>query len=173
MLKTPPGVAWPFEPVLTVERPMRMPLRYTCMICSGTLTSTMSGPLGESCGFHQYSPGLSAPRRFAGRRAFGVRGRFFHRLRGGEQGGGEGEDAEEFHEVWLRGKSCRGRSPESLRQWNRTFVSCGESCGPGRASVTSSARHLKKGKINVALLRSDAVGLHSVPESCQPAQISL
>src|SRR4029079_15645583 len=61
MLKTPPGVALPFEPVLTVERPMRMPLRYTCMVCSGTLTSTMSGPLGESCGFHQYSPGLSAP----------------------------------------------------------------------------------------------------------------
>ena len=50
MLKTPPGVEWPFEPVLTVERPMRMPLRYTCMVCSGTLTSTMSGPLGESCG---------------------------------------------------------------------------------------------------------------------------
>ena len=27
----------------------------------GMLTSTISGPLGESCGFHQYSPGLSAP----------------------------------------------------------------------------------------------------------------
>jgi hypothetical protein len=25
------------------------------------LTSTMSGPLGESSGFHQYSPGLSVP----------------------------------------------------------------------------------------------------------------
>src|SRR5207253_10649670 len=61
MLKTPPGVAWPFEPVLTLARPMRMPLRYTCMVCSGTLTSTTSGPLGESCGFHQYSPGLSGP----------------------------------------------------------------------------------------------------------------
>src|SRR6266513_2601941 len=61
MLKTPPGVAWPFEPVLTLARPMRMPLRYTCMACSGTLTSTTSGPLGESCGFHQYSPGLSGP----------------------------------------------------------------------------------------------------------------
>ncbi len=31
------------------------------MVCSGTLTSTTSGPLGESCGFHQYSPGLSGP----------------------------------------------------------------------------------------------------------------
>src|SRR5207248_4982685 len=56
-----PGVAWPFEPVLTLARPMRMPLRYTCMVCSGTLTSTTSGPLGESCSFHQYSPGLSGP----------------------------------------------------------------------------------------------------------------
>src|SRR5882724_2134950 len=61
MLKTPPGVACPFEPVLTLERPMRMPLRYTCMVCSGMLASTTSGPLGESCGFHQYSPGLSGP----------------------------------------------------------------------------------------------------------------
>src|ERR1043166_5151364 len=61
MLKTPPGVAWPVEPVLTDERPMRMPLRYTCMVCSGMLTSTMSGPLGARCGFHQYSPGVSRP----------------------------------------------------------------------------------------------------------------
>jgi hypothetical protein len=35
-----------FEPVLTVERPMRMPLRYTCITCSGTMSST----LGESRG---------------------------------------------------------------------------------------------------------------------------
>ena len=61
ILKTPPGVECPFEPVLTVERPMRMPLRYTCMVCSGTLISTMSGPRGESSGCHQYSPGLSGP----------------------------------------------------------------------------------------------------------------
>ena len=27
MEKTPPGVSWPLVPVLTVERPMRMPLR--------------------------------------------------------------------------------------------------------------------------------------------------
>src|SRR5439155_25591328 len=61
MLKTPPGVAWPFEPVLTLARLMRMPLRYTCIVCSGTLTSTTSGPLSESCGLHQYSHGLSGP----------------------------------------------------------------------------------------------------------------
>src|SRR4029077_4147051 len=61
MLKTPPGVALPLVPVLTDERPMRIPLRYTCMVCSGTLTSTISGPLGESCGFHQYSPGFNGP----------------------------------------------------------------------------------------------------------------
>ena len=64
MLKTPPGVEWPFEPVLMVERPMRMPFRYTCMVCSGTLTRTMSGPLGESSGCHQYWPGLSWPLGF-------------------------------------------------------------------------------------------------------------
>src|SRR3954462_8193394 len=61
MLKTPPGVSWPFDPVLTVERPMRMPLRYTCIVCCGTLTSTIKGPLGDSSGFHQYSPGFSRP----------------------------------------------------------------------------------------------------------------
>lgn len=48
MPNTPAGVEWPFEPVLTVERPMRMPLRYTCMVCCGMLTSTTTGPLGES-----------------------------------------------------------------------------------------------------------------------------
>src|SRR4030095_3218432 len=61
MVKTPRGVACPFAPVLTLDRPMRMPLRYTCMTCSGTLTRIMSGPLGETFGFHQYSPGFSEP----------------------------------------------------------------------------------------------------------------
>src|SRR5262252_6916198 len=61
MLNTPPGVAWPLEPVLTVERPIRIPLRYTCIICSGMLTRIMSGPSGEISGCHQYSPGLSVP----------------------------------------------------------------------------------------------------------------
>src|SRR5436190_17928905 len=61
MVKTPPGVSCPFEPVLTVDRPIRMPLRYTCIVCSGTLTKTIRGPLGEISGLHQYSPGLSAP----------------------------------------------------------------------------------------------------------------
>src|SRR5207249_544286 len=61
MLNTPPGVERPFEPVLTVERPIRTPLRYTCIVCCGMLTSPTTGPLGESCGFHQYSPALSVP----------------------------------------------------------------------------------------------------------------
>src|SRR5437762_9149328 len=61
MLKTPPGVEWLFEPVLTVERPIRTPLRYTCIVCSGMLTRSMSGPWGEISGCHQYSPGLSGP----------------------------------------------------------------------------------------------------------------
>src|SRR6266480_3387364 len=59
MLNTPPGVEWPFEPVLTVDRPIRIPLRYTCIVCCGILTSTTTGPLGDSCGVHQYSPGVS------------------------------------------------------------------------------------------------------------------
>src|SRR5947208_50427 len=57
---TPPGVL-PLLPLLIVDRPIRMPLRYTCIVCCGMLTSTTTGPLGESCGFHQYSPGLSVP----------------------------------------------------------------------------------------------------------------
>src|SRR4029077_723624 len=36
-------------------------MRYTCMVCCGILTSTTTGPVGDSCGFHQYSPGLSVP----------------------------------------------------------------------------------------------------------------
>src|SRR5262245_3293209 len=64
MLKTPPGVACPLEPVLAVERRMRMQLRYACLTCSGTLISIISGPAGASCGFHQYSPGCSGPEGF-------------------------------------------------------------------------------------------------------------
>src|SRR5215471_3981446 len=61
MSNTPGGVELPFLPLLTLERPMRMPLRYTCIVCCGMLTSTTTGPRGESSGFHQYSPGLSGP----------------------------------------------------------------------------------------------------------------
>src|ERR1700757_2895140 len=60
IVNTPPGVL-PALPLLMVDRPIRMPLRYTCIVCCGMLTSTTTGPLGESCGFHQYSPGLSVP----------------------------------------------------------------------------------------------------------------
>src|SRR5947207_1513187 len=42
---------------------------------------------------------LEWPARLAGRRAFGVGGRFFHRLCRGEQSDGEGEDGEDFHEL--------------------------------------------------------------------------
>src|SRR5262245_20330668 len=61
MLNTPGGVELPLLPLLMLERPMRMPLRYTCIVCCGRLTSTTTGPRGESRGFHQYSPGLSGP----------------------------------------------------------------------------------------------------------------
>src|SRR5207244_12683736 len=58
ILNTPPGVL-PALPLLMVDRPIRMPLRYTCIVCCGMLTSKTTGTLGESCGFHQYSLGLS------------------------------------------------------------------------------------------------------------------
>src|SRR5689334_20528985 len=61
IVKTPVGVLWPFDPELTDDRPTRMPLRYTCIVCSGRLTSTTTGPSGDTTGFHQYSPGLSGP----------------------------------------------------------------------------------------------------------------
>ena len=61
MLNTPGGVELPLPPLLMLERPMRMPLRYTFIVCCGRLTSTTTGPRGESRDFHQYSPGLSGP----------------------------------------------------------------------------------------------------------------
>src|ERR1700758_5590160 len=61
MLNTPGGVELPLVPLLTLERPIRMPLRYTYIVCCGRLTSTTTGPRGESPGFHQYSLGLSVP----------------------------------------------------------------------------------------------------------------
>src|SRR6516165_10732086 len=61
MLNTPGGVELPLPPLLVLERPIRIPLRYTCIVCCGILTSTTTGPRGESCGFHQYWPGLSVP----------------------------------------------------------------------------------------------------------------
>src|SRR4029077_9295094 len=61
MLNTPGGVELPLPPLLMLERPMRMPLRYTYIVCCGRLTSATTGPRRESPGFHQYSPGLSEP----------------------------------------------------------------------------------------------------------------
>ena len=43
---------------------------------------------------------LERPSRLSSRRAFGVRRGFFNGLCHGEQGGGDGEDGEEFHERW-------------------------------------------------------------------------
>src|SRR4051812_11527161 len=61
IVKTPVGVLCPLVPELIDDRPTRMPLRYTCSIWSGKLTSTTTGPAGETRGLHQYSPGLSGP----------------------------------------------------------------------------------------------------------------
>src|SRR6478736_4671071 len=61
MVNTPGGVERPLPPLLMLERPMRMPLRYTCIVCCGRLTRIMTGPLGEISGCHQYSPGFNGP----------------------------------------------------------------------------------------------------------------
>src|ERR1041385_8577097 len=61
MLNTPGGVERPLPPLLMLERPIRTPLRYTCIVCCGRLTRIMTGPLGESSGSHQYSPGFRGP----------------------------------------------------------------------------------------------------------------
>src|SRR6516225_7010264 len=51
MVKTPVGVLCPCAPVLTVERPMRTPLRNTNSCCSGMLTTITTGPAGEGMWF--------------------------------------------------------------------------------------------------------------------------
>ena len=51
-MKTPVGVACPFDPVLTVVLPMRTPLRKTAIFWVGTLMMTTTGPAGETSGFH-------------------------------------------------------------------------------------------------------------------------
>jgi hypothetical protein len=47
--------------VLTDARPTSTPLRYTCITCNGTETNTTTGPVGETTGAHQYSPGFNGP----------------------------------------------------------------------------------------------------------------
>src|SRR5690349_2803458 len=61
MVNTPAGVERPLPPLLMLERPIRTPLRYTCIVCCGRLTRIITGPLGESSGCHQYSPGFKGP----------------------------------------------------------------------------------------------------------------
>src|SRR5438045_6214197 len=98
MLKTPPGVAWPFEPVLTLARPMRMPLRYTCMVCSGTPHQHHERTARRELRLPRIFTRFERSGRVTGWRAFGVRRRFFHRLCGGEQGERNSKDRKEFHE---------------------------------------------------------------------------
>src|SRR5438128_7589681 len=57
-VKTPVGVRCPFAPVLTVERPIRTPLRYTYITWSGRLTMTTTGTAGETWRCQIYSPGF-------------------------------------------------------------------------------------------------------------------
>src|SRR5215813_12274430 len=56
MVKTPVGVGWPGRPVLTLERAIRTPLRYTYATCSVTLATISKGPSGARSGSHTYSP---------------------------------------------------------------------------------------------------------------------
>src|SRR4030095_8865445 len=55
----PVGVRWPGRPVLTLDRAMRIPLRYTYATCSVVLATISKGPSGARSGSQTYSPGFS------------------------------------------------------------------------------------------------------------------
>src|SRR5439155_19776287 len=56
IVKTPVGVRWPGRPVLTLDRAMRIPLRYTYATCSVVLATISKGPSGARSGSQTYSP---------------------------------------------------------------------------------------------------------------------
>src|SRR5882724_4427222 len=58
-MKTPVGVRWPGRPVLTLDRAIRIPLRYTYATCSVVLATIRRGPSGARSGSQTYSPGFS------------------------------------------------------------------------------------------------------------------
>src|SRR6266536_4519225 len=59
IVKTPVGVGWPGRPVLTLDRAMRIPLRYTYATCSVVLATINKGPSGARSGSQTYSPVFS------------------------------------------------------------------------------------------------------------------
>src|SRR6266513_5294563 len=59
IVKTPVGVGCPGRPVLTLDRAMRIPLRYTYATCSVVLATISSGPSGARSGSQTYSPVFS------------------------------------------------------------------------------------------------------------------
>src|SRR4029450_5063162 len=59
MVNTPVGVRWPGRPVLTLDRAMRIPLRYIYATCSVMLATINKGPSGPRSGSQTYSPGFS------------------------------------------------------------------------------------------------------------------
>src|SRR5438874_11987846 len=59
IVKTPVGVGWPGRPVLTLDRAMRIPLRYTYATCSVVLATISNGPSGARSGSQTYSPVFS------------------------------------------------------------------------------------------------------------------
>src|SRR5436190_5629999 len=59
IVKIPVGVRCPGRPVLTLDRAMRIPLRYTYATCSVVLATISSGPSGARSGSQTYSPVFS------------------------------------------------------------------------------------------------------------------
>src|SRR5437773_8451471 len=59
IVKTPVGVGCPGRPVLTLDRAMRIPLRYTYATCSVVLATISKGPSGARSGSQTYWPGFS------------------------------------------------------------------------------------------------------------------
>src|SRR5436309_10581850 len=59
MVKTPVGVRCPGRPVLTLDRAIRIPLRYTYATCSVVLATISKGPSGARSGSQTYSPVFS------------------------------------------------------------------------------------------------------------------
>src|SRR5438094_178689 len=59
IVKIPVGVGCPGRPVLTLDRAMRIPLRYTYATCSVVLATISKGPSGARSGSQTYSPVFS------------------------------------------------------------------------------------------------------------------
>src|SRR5437773_9024775 len=59
IVKIPVGVGCPGRPVLTLDRAMKIPLRYTYATCSVVRATISKGPSGARSGSQTYSPVFS------------------------------------------------------------------------------------------------------------------